>query len=124
VATTKRNFAHVPCEVGAYEAEEVGVEHLLRDINDPSLSTLAGETRHKLVRAGWGWGAGVRLTLETQPHWTGNAVSMPPPTPQILSTLSLPALPPPDCRRACAGCPRAWARCPRTSPRCGRAGCP
>ena len=28
---------------------QVGVEHLLRDINDPSVSSLAGETRHKLV---------------------------------------------------------------------------
>ena len=61
-------FKHIPSEVGAYEAEEVcssmlamdllclldgttftlvqklvqvGVEHLLRDINDPSVSTLA-----------------------------------------------------------------------------------
>lgn len=38
-----RVFEHVPCSVGAYEAEEVGVEHLLRDINDPSVSTLAAE---------------------------------------------------------------------------------
>lgn len=44
-----RTFVHIACEVGAYEAEEVGVEHLLRDINDPSVSTLAGELRHKLV---------------------------------------------------------------------------
>jgi len=43
-----RTFVHVACEVGAYEEEEVGVEHLLRDINDPSVSTLAGELRHKL----------------------------------------------------------------------------
>jgi 26S proteasome regulatory subunit N8 len=27
----------------------VGVEHLLRDINDPSVSTTAGELRHKLA---------------------------------------------------------------------------
>jgi len=44
-----RVFEHVPCEVGAYEAEEVGVEHLLRDINDPSVSTLAAEIRHKVL---------------------------------------------------------------------------
>ena len=43
-----RTFSHITCEVGAYEAEEVGVEHLLRDINDPSLSTLGGELRAKL----------------------------------------------------------------------------
>ena len=40
---------HIASEVGAYEAEEVGVEHLLRDINDPSVSTTAGELRHKLA---------------------------------------------------------------------------
>mmetsp|Transcript_40672 Transcript_40672/g.112963 ORF Transcript_40672/g.112963 Transcript_40672/m.112963 type:complete len:332 (-) Transcript_40672:96-1091(-) len=45
---THRVFQHVPCEVGAYEAEEVGVEHLLRDINDPSVTVLAEEVRHKL----------------------------------------------------------------------------
>lgn len=28
---------------GALEAEEVGVEHLLRDINDPSVSSLANQ---------------------------------------------------------------------------------
>merc|ERR1712224_367460 len=37
----KLNFAHVPSEMGAIEAEEVGVEHLLRDINDPTVSTVA-----------------------------------------------------------------------------------
>jgi 26S proteasome regulatory subunit N8 len=43
-----RTFAHIPSEVGAYEAEEVGVEHLLRDINDPSVSSLGADIRHKL----------------------------------------------------------------------------
>merc|ERR1712032_270936 len=41
-------FKHIPSEVGAYEAEEVGVEHLLRDINDPSVSTLAEQIGHKI----------------------------------------------------------------------------
>mmetsp|Transcript_1854 Transcript_1854/g.4397 ORF Transcript_1854/g.4397 Transcript_1854/m.4397 type:complete len:319 (+) Transcript_1854:219-1175(+) len=45
---TQRAFQHVPSEVGAYEAEEVGVEHLLRDINDPSVTVLAEEVRHKV----------------------------------------------------------------------------
>jgi len=40
---------HISSEVGAYEAEEVGVEHLLRDINDPSVSSTAGELRHKVA---------------------------------------------------------------------------
>ena len=32
----KRQFVHVPTSIGATEAEEVGVEHLLRDIKDAS----------------------------------------------------------------------------------------
>lgn len=47
--TAVRTFVHIPAEVGAFEAEEVGVEHLLRDINDPTVSTLAGDLRQKLV---------------------------------------------------------------------------
>ena len=43
-----RTFKHISSEVGAYEAEEVGVEHLLRDINDPSLSSLSEQVRHKV----------------------------------------------------------------------------
>jgi 26S proteasome regulatory subunit N8 len=45
---SQRTFVHIPCEVGAFEAEEVGVEHLLRDINDPSVSSTAAELRHQL----------------------------------------------------------------------------
>jgi len=45
---TVRTFNHVPCEVGAFEAEEVGVEHMLRDINDPSVSALGADVRAKL----------------------------------------------------------------------------
>lgn len=45
---TARTFQHLASEVGAYEAEEVGVEHLLRDVNDPSVSSLGFEARHKL----------------------------------------------------------------------------
>uniref|UniRef100_A0A6T9ZEW3 MPN domain-containing protein n=1 Tax=Pseudo-nitzschia delicatissima TaxID=44447 RepID=A0A6T9ZEW3_9STRA len=44
----KLNFAHVPCEMGAIEAEEVGVEHLLRDINDPTVSTVASLIKGKI----------------------------------------------------------------------------
>jgi 26S proteasome regulatory subunit N8 len=46
---TQRTFQHVACTVGANEPEEIGVEHLLRDVNDPSVSELAGEVRHKLL---------------------------------------------------------------------------
>jgi 26S proteasome regulatory subunit N8 len=40
-AEVKKSFAHVPSVIGAQEAEEIGVEHLLRDINDPTISTVA-----------------------------------------------------------------------------------
>ncbi|OLY80374.1 26S proteasome regulatory subunit rpn-8 [Smittium mucronatum] len=38
-ATTK-NFEHVSSEIGAEEAEEIGVEHLLRDVKGTSLGSL------------------------------------------------------------------------------------
>merc|ERR1712159_201979 len=41
-------FHHVPSEIGAYEAEEIGVEHLLRDIKDTSVSTLAQQVGNRL----------------------------------------------------------------------------
>jgi 26S proteasome regulatory subunit N8 len=45
----KLSFAHVPSQMGAMEAEEVGVEHLLRDINDPTISTVASLVKGKLA---------------------------------------------------------------------------
>merc|ERR1719337_688473 len=42
-------FKHVSSMIGAYEAEEVGVEHLLRDVNDPTVSTLASQIKHKMT---------------------------------------------------------------------------
>ena len=44
----QRVFKHIKCSIEAEEAEEVGVEHLLRDINDPSTSTLALQIKLKL----------------------------------------------------------------------------
>lgn len=38
-------FANLPTEVGATEAEEIGVEHLLRDVKDANISTLGSEVR-------------------------------------------------------------------------------
>ncbi len=35
-----RQFIHIPCSIGASEIEEVGVEHLLRDIKDASKGQL------------------------------------------------------------------------------------
>mmetsp|Transcript_4879 Transcript_4879/g.8697 ORF Transcript_4879/g.8697 Transcript_4879/m.8697 type:complete len:316 (-) Transcript_4879:646-1593(-) len=45
---TVRTFKHIDSIVEAYEAEEVGVEHLLRDINDPTVSTLASRVQRKV----------------------------------------------------------------------------
>ena len=47
-AQVRKTFAHVPSLIGAMEAEEVGVEHLLRDINDPTVSTVANLVKAKL----------------------------------------------------------------------------
>ncbi|KAJ2857579.1 proteasome regulatory particle subunit [Coemansia erecta] len=47
-AATK-TFEHVPSEIGAEEAEEIGVEHLLRDIKDSSTGTLATRITHQLT---------------------------------------------------------------------------
>jgi len=44
----RKSFAHVPSLIGAMEAEEVGVEHLLRDINDPTVSTVANLIKAKM----------------------------------------------------------------------------
>lgn len=41
-------FKHINSAIEADEAEAVGVEHLLRDINDPTTSTLALQIKHKL----------------------------------------------------------------------------
>lgn len=45
---THKVFSHVPSEVGAYAAEEIGVEHLLRDVKDATVSTLATRIGAKL----------------------------------------------------------------------------
>merc|ERR1711879_582291 len=45
----KRTFLHVQSTVGAFEAEEVGVERLLRDIKNASASTLAVRVGDKLA---------------------------------------------------------------------------
>jgi 26S proteasome regulatory subunit N8 len=46
---SQKAFVHVASEIGAYEAEEIGVEHLLRDVKDATISTLATEVGGKLV---------------------------------------------------------------------------
>ncbi len=47
--TTAMTFKHVESQIGAVEAEEVGVEHLLRDIHDTSVSTLAQRVQDKTL---------------------------------------------------------------------------
>lgn len=48
-AEVRKSFAHVPSLIGAEEPEEVGVEHLLRDINDPTVSTVANLIKAKMA---------------------------------------------------------------------------
>jgi 26S proteasome regulatory subunit N8 len=46
--TIRKQFIHIPSKIEALEAEEVGVEHLLRGIRDVSASTLSDHIRAKL----------------------------------------------------------------------------
>uniref|UniRef100_A0A161ML21 26S proteasome non-ATPase regulatory subunit 7 n=1 Tax=Triatoma infestans TaxID=30076 RepID=A0A161ML21_TRIIF len=46
---TTKTFEHVPSEIGAEEAEEVGVEHLLRDIKDTTVGTLSQRVTNQLL---------------------------------------------------------------------------
>ncbi|KAL1918958.1 uncharacterized protein VTP21DRAFT_2339 [Calcarisporiella thermophila] len=45
---TKKTFMHVPSEIQAEEAEEIGVEHLLRDIKDSGVGTLSTRVTNQL----------------------------------------------------------------------------
>eukprot|EP00906_Rhabdomonas_costata_P036356 RCo051024 len=45
----KLMFQHVPSSIGALEAEEIGVEHLLRDVSDATVSTLSTQVRDKVA---------------------------------------------------------------------------
>ena len=45
----QRQFIHVPSSIGATEAEEVGVEHLLRDIKDASQGQLSKKVGDKVA---------------------------------------------------------------------------
>jgi len=46
---TDKTFEHVPTEIGAEEAEEVGVEHLLRDVKDTTVGTLSQRITGQLM---------------------------------------------------------------------------
>lgn len=41
-------FFNIPCQVSAFEAEEVGVEHLVREIKDLSMNSLKSRLNGKL----------------------------------------------------------------------------
>lgn len=43
---SQKLFVNIPTEVGATEAEEIGVEHLLRDVKDSTVSNLSSEVSH------------------------------------------------------------------------------
>ena len=45
---TSKTFKHVPSEIDAEEAEEVGVEHLLRDIHNVTVGTLSQRITNQL----------------------------------------------------------------------------
>merc|ERR1711874_523569 len=45
---TTKTFEHVGTEIGAEEAEEVGVEHLLRDVKDTTVGTLSQRITNQL----------------------------------------------------------------------------
>lgn len=40
-------FVNIPCQVSAFEAEEVGVEHLVREIKDLSMNSLRSKLNSK-----------------------------------------------------------------------------
>jgi 26S proteasome regulatory subunit N8 len=45
---TRKTFLHAPSAIEAEEAEEIGVEHLLRDIKDSTTTTLATRVSEQL----------------------------------------------------------------------------
>lgn len=48
ISKSRETFVHIPCEIGANEAEEVGVEHLLRNIRDNTGGTMSDAVIAKL----------------------------------------------------------------------------
>ncbi|KAK7850219.1 26s proteasome non-atpase regulatory subunit 7 like protein a [Quercus suber] len=46
---SQKVFVHVPSVIAAHEVEEIGVEHLLKDVKDTTISTLATEVTGKLA---------------------------------------------------------------------------
>ncbi|KIY72019.1 Mov34-domain-containing protein [Cylindrobasidium torrendii FP15055 ss-10] len=46
---TRKTFLHVPSAIEAEEAEEIGVEHLLRDVKDSTTTTLATRVTERIA---------------------------------------------------------------------------
>jgi 26S proteasome regulatory subunit N8 len=44
----KMTFKHLESEIGALEAEEIGVEHLLRDVKDATISSLTSSVENRM----------------------------------------------------------------------------
>jgi 26S proteasome regulatory subunit N8 len=63
-------FKHVPSDIGATEAEEVGVEHLLRDVKDMTISTLASQVTQKVASL-----KGLALRLQEVDAYLQNVLS-------------------------------------------------
>lgn len=42
-------FVNIPCKVSVYEAEEVGVEHLLREIKNLDINSLENKIKDKVA---------------------------------------------------------------------------
>ncbi|GJJ73880.1 26S proteasome regulatory subunit N8 [Entomortierella parvispora] len=68
-ATTK-TFVHVPSEIEAEEAEEIGVEHLLRDIKDNVVGTLSNRVGDQLRSL-----KGLQQRLEEIQEYLGKVVA-------------------------------------------------
>ncbi|KAI9023314.1 maintenance of mitochondrial structure and function-domain-containing protein [Hyaloraphidium curvatum] len=68
-ATTK-TFNHVPSSIEAEEAEEIGVEHLLRDIKDNAVGTLSTEITNQLNSL-----KGLHIRLEEIKDYLGRVVA-------------------------------------------------
>jgi 26S proteasome regulatory subunit N8 len=49
VSKSKPVFLNLPTEVGATEAEEIGVEHLLRDVKDATVSSLSSQVEEMVT---------------------------------------------------------------------------
>jgi 26S proteasome regulatory subunit N8 len=44
-----RTFRHLPSELGAADAEQVGIGHLLRDVKDATIATLSDDLKSKIL---------------------------------------------------------------------------